>query len=159
MHIHTVPLFWGYLIRDNGEVISPKGKVLKARALTGGEYLQVVLVNPDTGRRRWKLLHRLIAKAFVKNPRPDIFNVVDHINGETLCNETWNLRWLNRELNMINLHKAKNAYYNKKFKKWLSMVRGKKLGWFKTYAEAHLTSKVYRRKLFEEIYANHTCTA
>ena len=158
MQIHMVPLYWGYTIRDNGEVRSPRGTLLKAKE-NGCGYLQVCLRTPETGRKRWKYLHRLLARAFVKNPRPDIFHIVDHINGDTLCNDTSNLRWLNRELNMINLHKAKNAYYNKKFKKWKAMVRGQKLGWFKTYEEAHLTSKAYRLKLFEEIYAKRTCSA
>jgi len=157
MQIHTVPLFWGYTIRDNGEVVSKRGKVLKPKS-NGCGYLQVCLIN-ELGRKRWKYLHRLLARSFVKNPRPDIFNIVDHINGDTLCNDISNLRWVNRQLNMINLHKAKNAYFNKKFKKWKAMVRGTTLGWFKTFEEAHLTSKAYRRKLFEKIYAEHTCSA
>ena len=154
--VHMVPLFWGYTIKDNGEVLSPKGFVLHSRPTKDG-YLQVTMVHPLTGERYWKLLHRLLAKAFVLNPRPDIFDIVDHINGDTLDNSIGNLRWLNRELNMINLHKAKNSYYNRKFGKWLAMVRGKKLGWFKTDEEARATSKVYRRKLFEQMYTAYVC--
>ena len=45
-------------------------------------------------------LHRIVADATVWNPRPDIFDFVDHINGDTKDNHPSNLRWLNHHLNV-----------------------------------------------------------
>ncbi len=47
-------------------------------------------------------LHRIVADACVTNPRPDIFNVVDHINGKTEDNRPENLRWVNHHINLNN---------------------------------------------------------
>ena len=48
------------------------------------------------------LVHRLVASAFCKNPSPLYFRIVDHINGDSLCNHSWNLRWINHTLNNLN---------------------------------------------------------
>ena len=45
-------------------------------------------------------LHRIVADATVYNPRPDIFDFVDHINGDTKDNNPSNLRWVNHHLNV-----------------------------------------------------------
>ena len=47
-------------------------------------------------------VHRLIAHLFVQNPRPDIFDRVDHIDRNKKNNDPTNLRWVNHRLNMIN---------------------------------------------------------
>ena len=46
-------------------------------------------------------MHRLVATAFVHNPRPDIFTVVDHIDHCKTNNHYTNLRWLSPRLNCI----------------------------------------------------------
>ena len=48
------------------------------------------------------LVHRLVAIAFCENPSPTYFRIVDHINGDSLCNHSWNLRWINHTLNNLN---------------------------------------------------------
>ena len=55
------------------------------------------------GRKFVLLLHRVVADACVPNPRPDIFDVVDHIDGNPLNNDPRNLRWVNSHLNHNNL--------------------------------------------------------
>ena len=73
-------------------------------------------VNPDgyhviaIGNCRCTGMHRLVAKAFVFNPRPDIFDEVDHINGVRSDNRWTNLRWVNHKLNMMNMAGAKGWY-------------------------------------------------
>ena len=48
------------------------------------------------------LMHRLVATLFVKNPRPDIFDWVDHIDRNPENNHWTNLRWVSAELNHMN---------------------------------------------------------
>ena len=55
-------------------------------------------------RNRQIYLHQLIADACVYNPRPDLFNVVDHINGVRTDNRPCNLRHVNNHINMNNRH-------------------------------------------------------
>jgi len=47
-------------------------------------------------------VHRILAHLFVQNPRPDIFDRVDHIDRNKKNNAPSNLRWVNHRLNMIN---------------------------------------------------------
>ena len=170
MSTHTVPLFWGYTISDTGVVkyegteralakYDKKPYTIKSRPHINTGYSQVLLTDPHSNRQRSYYVHRLVAHAFCVNPRPDIFNQVDHIDGNPKNNFKNNLRWVNRALNMINLTKAKNAYYNKRWKKWLSKVRGVKLGWFATEEEAMARSRAHRVDLFTKKYAELTCNA
>ncbi len=74
------------------------GKVLTLKKYDKDNYSR------SNGKCRPNLyLHRVIADACVPNPRPDIFDVVDHIDSNTENNNPENLRWVNQHLNMINL--------------------------------------------------------
>ena len=48
------------------------------------------------------LVHRLVANAFCENPDREKFNVVDHINTDTLDNRADNLRWCDTAGNLAN---------------------------------------------------------
>lgn len=48
------------------------------------------------------LVHRLVANAFCENPDRERFNVVDHINTDTLDNRADNLRWCDTAGNLAN---------------------------------------------------------
>ena len=48
------------------------------------------------------LVHRLVANAFCENPDREKFNVVDHINTDTLDNRAENLRWCDTAGNLAN---------------------------------------------------------
>ena len=58
-------------------------------------------------------VHRLVAKTFLKNPRPDIFDQVDHIDGNPQNNHVTNLRWVNHRLNQLNKPKIDNSRFIK----------------------------------------------
>lgn len=45
------------------------------------------------------LMHRIIAKHFVNNPKPDKYNVVNHINGNSMINYPYNLEWCDQKIN------------------------------------------------------------
>ena len=51
------------------------------------------------GKRETVLIHRLVAKAFIENDRPEEKDTVDHIDGNKHNNTSSNLRWLSRSAN------------------------------------------------------------
>lgn len=53
----------------------------------------------NIGHTRVKV-HRLVAKAFVDNPDPENFDIVDHIDGNKLNNNATNLRWVDAKENV-----------------------------------------------------------
>jgi len=149
----TRPLFWGYTITNRGLVINQSGKVLKQTPNNKG-YKQVTLSCAWSARKY--LVSRLVAHVFCWNPRPDIFDMADHIDRDHTSNVFSNIRWVNRKLNALN-RTAKGAYFNKKYQKWCSRVRGKTLGWFKTFEEAHEVSNKHREELFNTLYKKYVC--
>jgi hypothetical protein len=145
-----IPGFKGFGANDDGSITKPNCKK------TFGS------LNKTTGYFRIKIyyksypVHRLIAFAWVDNPRPDIFIVVDHIDGNTRNNVPGNLRWLTKRLNHLN-SKGKNCYFQKLCKRWQAyyMFYGKTLtlGYFDTEAEAHRVGRAGRDACFEKEYA------
>lgn len=60
-------------------------------------------------------LHRIIASTFVENLEPEIYNVVNHIDGNKLNNSAVNLEWTTIKGNNIHNHKSGFIkYYNRK---------------------------------------------
>ena len=56
-------------------------------------------------------IHKLVGLAWVYNPRPLIFNCLDHIDGDRMNNHASNLRWITTALNNQNRHNEKSKYY------------------------------------------------
>lgn len=57
------------------------------------------------GKKRMVNINRLVALAFIKNPRPKDFNMINHIDGNKANNCVDNLEWCNCSMNMIHAYK------------------------------------------------------
>lgn len=80
----------GYFVSKNGDVYSKKGnllKKLKPYVNRSGYYIISI-------RRHTRILHRLIAKAWI--PNPNILPEVNHKNGIKTDNRIENLEWCSR---------------------------------------------------------------
>ena len=135
-------------VRDDGTIRLSSGRVTTGHLQKG---YRMYLVNEG--------VHRLVAKAFVKNPRPDLFDQVDHIDHNRSNNHYTNLRWLDSELNNGAKKVCKNAMYLQRLnkKKWCGAFKiGKKQfrKMFQTEAEAtewaHREKAVAWQKLYEK---------
>lgn len=65
-----------------------------------------VMLCLDSKSRKRIYVHRLVAMAFVENPRPDIYTEINHKDENPLNNNADNLEWCDRWYNMHynNLH-------------------------------------------------------
>lgn len=79
-----------------------KIKYIKPKQNHGG-YLEVLLYNKD-GKRKTARVHRLVAEAFVPNPKnlPE----VNHIDGDKTNNYINNLEWTSRSRNQKHAYKT-----------------------------------------------------
>ena len=172
-----VPYYVGIYASSDGHITDKNGTPLKVHDNEVGYLFVYVGV-----RFGWnEYVHRLVAKTFVHNPRPDIFSVVDHINGDTQDNRAENLRWFTHQLNALNKHSnARCAYFHmcqriwytkngkrRYFKKYWADGKGrwqskcvvnKKthiLGHYKTFLVAHHVAKAFRELRLKEIYQAH----
>ena len=106
MALRYAPEYWqdirgheGYQVSNHGRVKNNKtGKILKPYLTRG--YLRVSLYN-DSGRK-CKLVHRLVAEAFL--PNPDNKSDVNHINGCKTDANVCNLEWVSASENMSHAH-------------------------------------------------------
>lgn len=95
--------FEDYLITDTGRVFSLKSfKYMKTPKNNRG-YLMVQLCK--NGKHKGFLVHRLVAKAFVKNV--DNKPQVDHIDRNQNNNHVENLRWVDNTENYLNRDHSK----------------------------------------------------
>lgn len=104
-----VPGYEGiYLVSNFGNVCSLKrGKrtqLKKPVQFSRGKLYPSVCLLKD-GKQKRVYVHRLVALAFIENP--NLYNEVDHINGDESFNHVSNLRWCTHTQNMGNIHKKK----------------------------------------------------
>ena len=133
----------GIFIRDDGTVRKRSWEI--TRGYLHRAYRRVSWHDDITKNPRMKNVHTLVAKAFVHNPRPDLFKQVDHINHVKDDNCSSNLRWVDDELNKVN-HPGECVKFNKRRpnRPWRSRPKGMKSISFATREEAVESSR--RRK-------------
>lgn len=90
--------YQGYEINERGDIrnISTQ-KILKPIKSNNG-YSHVTLCD-DKGHHQ-KLIHRLVAKEFVINQNPSLYDQVNHLDGNKSNNKASNLEWVNHSGNM-----------------------------------------------------------
>jgi hypothetical protein len=141
----------GYAVSTCGKVRGRYGKILRGETNRDGR--RCVMMYKKGLPRKNMLIHRLVAFAFVENPRPDIFDCVDHIDGDCTNNDHTNLRWVNRTLSQLNRTTAKGWYYNKnKRNPYKVTFRRKHFGVFATAEEAHAKYKQVQAETFAYLY-------
>ena len=122
----------GNLNETNANVIERFGRIFRRAGdsaylitscgewVINGNYKNVVRHYGRTPQYRYlqideQLLHRLVGIAWIYNPCPSRFRVVDHIDGDTQNNDMRNLRWVSYTLNSLN--RARKKWYEKKVRK------------------------------------------
>lgn len=85
-----------YEVSNKGRVRNKSGLILKGSTSATGGYRTVVLCK--NGKKRGFGVHRLVAKAFVENPRNA--NVVNHLDENKTNNNADNLEWVTQKENV-----------------------------------------------------------
>lgn len=88
------------------------GKILKQTLQTNKKYLFVTLSDGHNHSRKFRT-HRLVAKAFVPNPKG--LNQVNHLDEDSLNNKANNLEWISAKQNINYGH-----HKEKQLKTWYS---------------------------------------
>ena len=144
-----------YCINKNGFVMNKKTKKYLKHTVNSKNYIVITLCK-NKKSQKFKL-HRLLALQFIENPNN--YDIIDHIDRNTLNNKLDNLRWITKSGNNRNSTRQKKSsqfigvWYNKNrksTKKWRSSITIDKkkiiLGHFETEIEA---SECYKKKYNE----------
>lgn len=127
--------FPNYEVSDSGLVKhSRKDQIVNGTSLDG--YVDVYIYD-ISGNRRHKLVHRLVAEAFL--PNPTNLPCVDHIDRVRDNNASSNLRWVSRQGNQFNRN-AKGYSYVISKGRYMAQIKingkSKNLGMYDTEEEA-----------------------
>lgn len=93
-HWKPIPQFVGYEVSNFGRVRAVT--LIKPKTVNG--YLTVDMTLSTSGRRKTKMVHRLVAEAFV-GPQPSAAHEVAHGDGVRHNANSENLRWATRKDN------------------------------------------------------------
>ena len=96
----TLENFEHYMIFKNGSIYNPNTQKFLKHSPNKNGYIYVHLNNGRQLRKKITI-HRLIAKAFVHNPNPEKYNIVNHIDGNRHNNNPNNLEWTDQKGNML----------------------------------------------------------
>lgn len=88
-----VPNYTRYAVSADGVLIDRKTDTV-VEPSSGSDYLKVFVYNPDKGKFVDTVLHRLVALAWVRNPDPERYYIVNHIDGNKQNPKSDNLEWV-----------------------------------------------------------------
>lgn len=74
-------------------------------------YVRGTVYNRKTNQTLNLNIHRLVAEAFIENPDPEKFNIVNHINKDRLDYRVDNLEWTTQSLNCMGALKPRDDNY------------------------------------------------
>lgn len=86
-----------YQISSIGRVKNIINDKIKKPSINKYGYFQVMLWKNN--KNKLKRIHRLVAEAFLNNPKPNIFDCINHKDENKLNNSVENLEWCNRGYN------------------------------------------------------------
>lgn len=131
--------YTGYEVSNKGRVRNlnwngtgqPKIMNLNPNPITG--YVQVGLYNQSERKTDTKYIHRLVAEAFIPNPKG--LEQVDHIDGCRTRNCVSNLRWVTRKINnnrkSAKLLKSQNHSITQHSHQFVKASKGEEVRYFK----------------------------
>ena len=104
-----------------------KGRIMKPNKNVEG-YLRIQLSKDDIRER--SAIHRLVALAFIPNPNPEKYNMVNHIDGVTDNNNVNNLEWCDNRENQehairigLNQRVGTNSHWSKLTEEQVKFIR------------------------------------
>ena len=153
----TIKHFPNYLISNLGNVLNKKSGKFLLPGLDKDGYEVVVL--SKNGETTTKKVHRLVAKAFNKNPENK--TIVDHIDNNRTNNNADNLRWvtssqnnMNRSISNTNTSGYKGVCFDSFNNNWKAYIKMNErqinIGNYKTKEEAIEARKLKAIDLFGE---------
>lgn len=108
-----------YFVSNLGRV-KHNGIIKKSKINSQNGYCYIYINQYNT-----PLVHRLVAFAFCKNPNPEQYKEVNHIDGNKTNNKASNLEWVDRKLNMI--HASATGLINRDSEKRKESCRNNQL--------------------------------
>ena len=132
--LKEIPGFSGYFISNTGNVYSKKSgeiKKLSPYVDTKGCYLMIRIID-NNGKRRGKLIHRLVAEAFI--PNPNNLPEVNHKDKNPQNPNVANLEWTTRRENLYESYSTMSPTRN--YRKCDMYINGEKMTSFGSVAEA-----------------------
>lgn len=106
--------FENYLISNYGRVYSLNCKRILSKKIDSHGYVRYKLFKD--GKEKYISGQRLVAFGFVKNPKPEKYNTVNHLDEDTQNNKWTNLEWCDDKwnLNWASCQKRRSAQRAKK---------------------------------------------
>lgn len=112
-------------VSNLGNIRRTDGRKVKIHKNNYNGYYYARLINKDN-LSRTRSVHRIVALAFCTNENPNLYDQVNHIDGDKSNNKASNLEWVNEKLNME--HASKHGLINRtsEKRKAQSIINAKK---------------------------------